>query len=58
MRSCVTSQLEMNMAFLPSVVHMSCIVANGDNTDDSRVANGDKTDDSNNTFCGNKCREV
>jgi hypothetical protein len=44
--------------FLPSAVHISCIVENGEKTDDSRVVNGDKTDDSRNTFCGNKCQEV
>ncbi|CAJ2627846.1 unnamed protein product [Trifolium pratense] len=38
--------------------HISCIVANGDKTDDSMMANGDKTDDSRNTFCGNKCQEL
>ncbi|WJX12147.1 hypothetical protein P8452_02675 [Trifolium repens] len=38
--------------------HISCIVANGEKTDDSRVVNGDKTDDSRNTFCGNKCQEL
>lgn len=47
-RGCVTSQLEMNMAFLPFVVHNSCIEANGGKTDDSGDA----------LFCGNKCQEV
>jgi len=48
MRSCVTSQLEMNMAFLPFVVHISCVEANDGKTDDSKDA----------LFCGNKCQEV
>lgn len=47
-RSCITSQLEMNMALLPFVVHISCVEANGGKTDDSKDA----------LFCGNKCQEV
>lgn len=48
MKSCITSQLEMNMAVLPLVVHISCIEANGGKTDDIREA----------LSCGNKCQEV
>jgi hypothetical protein len=40
MSSCVTSQLEMNMSLLPFVVHISCVDANGGQTDDSKDARG------------------